>query len=377
MGREAVPFLALFGVLLALLHGWLWWRLVHGAALGPWIDGLGAFAFAGGAVGILGTLAPRLLRIRSVPAVTALGYPWLGLVFLATWVTVALEPVRIALWVAGAGDWVPALSIAALGLVVALGIGGRLAASRPIVRRVGVPIDGLDPALEGLRIAQVSDLHVGPGIGRDFVEGIARRVEALRPDLVALTGDLVDGPVEELADALAPLLALRPPLGCWFVIGNHELYAGAEAWCAHLASLGVHVLRNRHEVVEHRGGRLVVAGVDDPFGLPGPDVEGALAGADRSLPVLLLAHQPVTVEDAARAGVALQISGHTHGGQIFPFGYAVRAAQPYLAGLVRHGPTWLYVHQGTGTWGPRMRVGTLGEIALLELVGSRGAGRWT
>ncbi|MCB9689347.1 MAG: metallophosphoesterase [Alphaproteobacteria bacterium] len=367
MGREAAPFLAVFAVLLVLLHGWLWWRLVHGIALGPWVDGLGAFAFAAGVVGILGTLAPRLLRTRAVPGVSAVGYPWLGLVFLATWVTVATEPVRIALWAAGEADWAPVLSLVALGLVLALGIGGRIAAARPVLRRVTVPIEGLAPALRGLRIAQVSDLHVGPGIGRDFVQTVARRVEALSPDLVALTGDLVDGPVEELADALAPLLAVRAPLGTWFVIGNHELYAGAEAWCAHLASLGIHVLRNRHEVVEHQGARLVVAGVDDPFGRPGPDVGAALAGADPALPVLLLAHQPVTIDDAARAGVALQLSGHTHGGQIFPFGYAVRAAQPYLAGLVRHGPTWLYVHQGTGTWGPRMRVGTLGEIAVIEL----------
>jgi predicted MPP superfamily phosphohydrolase len=180
----------------------------------------------------------------------------------------------------------------------------------------------------------------------------------------------VDGSVADLRSEVAPLAELKAPSGRFFVTGNHEYFSDPDGWCAHVGSLGIEVLRNRHVVVEKNGARFVLAGIDDAhaprFGGES-DLGRALEGRDPALPVVLLAHQPRSVRDAAAAGVALQISGHTHGGQMQPFGALVRVEQPVLKGLHRSGRTALYVSEGTGTWGPPLRVGTRSEIALLEL----------
>ncbi|MBM4390639.1 MAG: metallophosphoesterase [Deltaproteobacteria bacterium] len=239
--------------------------------------------------------------------------------------------------------------------------------------RVDVPVAGLDPRLEGIKIVQVSDLHVGPTVDRAFLEGVVDKVNAEGADIVALTGDIVDGTVEQLASAVEPLGTMRSRHGTYFVTGNHEYYAGAPQWCAHLAGMGIHVLRNERVAVEHGGATLDVAGIDDPFAMApghGPDLARALAGRDRSRPVVLLAHQPVAAEDAARQGVTLQLSGHTHGGQLWPFVHLVKLVQPFVAGLHRLGDTWVYVSRGTAWWGPPMRLGAPNEITVLTLRGA-------
>lgn len=266
-----------------------------------------------------------------------------------------------------------ALNLSVLGASGALaGVGAYEARKRAAVRPVRVPIAGLPRALEGFRIVQISDVHVGPTIGRDYLAPIVEAINALEPDLVAITGDLVDGSVPFLTDAIAPLADLRARHGVVFCTGNHEYYAGVEPWVAHLRHLGLRVLLNEHEVLEHEGGRVLVGGCTDRFGERhaghAQDVAACMdptAGADVRI---LLSHRPGTIFDAAKAGFDLQLSGHTHGGQFVPWNVVVKWVHPFSAGLDRHRDTWIYVNRGTGYFGPPVRLAVPSEITRLELV---------
>jgi predicted MPP superfamily phosphohydrolase len=245
------------------------------------------------------------------------------------------------------------------------------------VRRVEVKLRRLDPRQDGTTIVQITDLHVGPTIRRPAVADIVARSNALSPDIVAITGDLVDGTVAELREAVSSLAELRAKQGVFFVTGNHEYFSGVGPWMAELARLGIRVLRNERVSIERGGAAFDLAGVDDRSAARygdghGENLGAALAGRDRTRPVVLLAHQPRTVLDAAALDVDLQLSGHTHGGQIWPFGALVRLQQRFLAGLSRHGNTLIYVSCGTGYWGPPMRLGAPAEITQIVL-GCEGA----
>jgi uncharacterized protein len=253
------------------------------------------------------------------------------------------------------------------------GVGFAQARSLPDVVEVEVPIEDLPATADGFRIVQLTDVHIGPTIRGDFLEQVVDQVNALEPDMVAITGDLVDGFVPQLREHVAPLARLRARHGAYFVTGNHEYYWDGPAWCAELERLGLTVLCNEHRVVEHEGARLLVAGATDyqaSHGIPGhaSDPAAARAGAPACDVDILLAHQPRTIYAAAKAGYDLQISGHTHGGQYFPMNLLVHLVQPYVAGLHLHGATRIYVSRGTGYWGPPMRVGAPHEITVLRLV---------
>lgn len=240
------------------------------------------------------------------------------------------------------------------------------------VKRVEVPLRRLPAELAGLRVVQLTDVHIGPTLDGAWLRQVVAQVNALQPDVIAITGDLVDGPLERLREHVRPIGDLRAAHGVYFVTGNHEYYAGADEWLRELSGLGIRVLRNERVTIKPRGGaEFDIAGVDDfhSHGFPGhgPDLPRALAGRDPQRPVLLLAHQPLQVTEAARLGVDLQISGHTHGGQIWPWGFFVRLQQPYVAGLHQHGDTALYVSCGTGYWGPPMRLGAPAELTEITL----------
>jgi uncharacterized protein len=271
---------------------------------------------------------------------------------------------------------------AAAGALTAVAM--RSALGPVAVRRVPISLPRLPRQLNGLTIVQLTDIHVGPTIGRAFIETIVARANALHPDVIAITGDLVDGSVDELADSVAPLAQLRARHGVYFVTGNHEYFSGATSWIAELTRLGIRCLRNERVAIgTAQGGpeqgqgqeqpSFDLAGVDDRSGARsgepghGEDLDKALAGLDPARAVVLLAHQPKSVFAAARFGIGLQISGHTHGGQIWPFSYIVRLQQPFVAGLHRHGATQVYVSRGTGYWGPPMRLGAPAEITQLVL----------
>ncbi|MEO6600161.1 MAG: metallophosphoesterase [Polyangiaceae bacterium] len=240
------------------------------------------------------------------------------------------------------------------------------------LKRVEVTLSRLPRALSGTRIVQLSDVHVGPTIHRKFIETIVTQCNALTPDLVVITGDLVDGSVEELREHTAPLAALRAKYGVFFVTGNHEYYSGAPEWCAELARLGVRVLRNERVSIGTDAASFDLAGVDDHSAKGhadghGEDLPKALAGRDPSRELVLLAHQPRTIFEAQDHGVGLQLSGHTHGGQLWPWTYLVRLQQPVVSGLARFGKSLVYVSRGTGYWGPPMRLGAPSEITELTL----------
>jgi predicted MPP superfamily phosphohydrolase len=258
------------------------------------------------------------------------------------------------------------------GSLLALLVGVTRARRGPRVRAVDIPIPDLHPDLEGFRIAQISDVHVGRTIRARYVERVVALTTRLKPDLIALTGDMVDGPVARLADDVSPLRELAQGGRGFFVLGNHDCYAGPGAWTAHFRGLGFRVLLNDHAVIEHGSARMVVGGVLDPALAPGPEPERAAANAPAAAFRLLLAHNPKSAPAAERAGFDLQLSGHTHGGQFFPWTLVVRHVHaPHSEGLSKEGRMWVYVNPGTGTWGPPVRFGTRSEITLIRLVQAR------
>lgn len=250
----------------------------------------------------------------------------------------------------------------------------------PALVKVSMPISKLPKELEGLQIAQISDLHVGITIKRDYVERIVRQVNDLEAPIIAFTGDLADGLVSGIRDEVAPLRDLYAPYGKFFVTGNHEYYAGVEEWVEEIDRLGFTVLINSHRTLTHRNANFVLAGVTDYGGgrfhrshISNPN--RAIDGAEPGNVKILLAHQPRSIFAAAKAGFDLQISGHTHGGQYMPWNILIELYQPFTKGLHRYENTWIYVNRGTGYWGPPMRLGVPSEITLFTLTGMRSSGQ--
>jgi predicted MPP superfamily phosphohydrolase len=398
---RALSFAVFLVVSLAILggmHAYLWARLVRDPALvDPWRRALTVAFFVLTFSIPLGMLALRLAPRPLDRLVPVLAFTWLGVAFLLFVAVLALDLARLAAQGAGlVADWmrqVPAppedpgrrvfvaRALAGTALVATAGATAfsvRSATGPAQVSEVPVRLERLPPALSGLTIAMVSDVHVGPTIGERHVRRLADQLAALRPDAVAIVGDLVDGSVRELGPTVAPLVAVPARYGTFFVTGNHEYYSGADAWIAALRRAGVRVLRNERVVLGDAGASVDLAGVDDwsahGFGNGhGLDLERALAGRDPERALVLLAHQPrlSAVADAVRAGVELQLSGHTHGGQIAPFNLLVRAAFPYLRGLYRHAEQGrvgqVFVSCGAGYSGPPMRLGSPPEIGKIVL----------
>ncbi len=373
----------------ALLHAYIGLRLLPG--LSPWPTAqflLLAVLVVSALVMPLGLMARRVARpplarllswagllcmglFSSLLVLTLLRDAALGLLWLADLLAPGALP--LAQWRMGSARAVPLLA----GLATLLGfLNARRTAA---VVRVNVPILGLPPAWHGFTVAQISDIHVGPTIRRPYLRRIVARVNALQADLVAITGDLVDGTVSELAAHVAPLADLRSRHGTYFVTGNHEYYSGADAWIVELRRLGLTVLLNEHvvltrpDVAQGWNVPLVLAGVTDfSAGQFDPthrsDPLAALHGAPAGAVRVLLAHQPRSAAAAAEAGFDLQLSGHTHGGQFYPWNLFVRFQQPFTAGLHRLKNLWVYTSRGTGYWGPPKRFGAPSEITCLRLV---------
>ncbi|MER7712494.1 metallophosphoesterase [Streptomyces werraensis] len=236
----------------------------------------------------------------------------------------------------------------------------------PKVKRVTVPLAKLPRAAHGYRIAVVSDIHLGPVLGRGFAQKVVDTINSTQPDLIAVVGDLVDGSVQDLGPAAAPLAQLTARHGSFFVTGNHEYFSGAEQWVEEVRRLGLNPLENARTELPH----FDLAGVNDVAGEDegqGPDFARALGDRDRARACVLLAHQPVQIHEAVDHGVDLQLSGHTHGGQLWPGNLIARGANPTVAGLDRYGDTQLYVSRGAGAWGPPTRVGAPSDITVIEL----------
>jgi len=386
-------------VVLLVLAGWhtyLWLRLGRDPAWPrPVRRGLGIL-FAALALSIPSMFLIRFLAGRGAggPLVMA-GYLWLGAGFLLLSALVFADVVRASIAAVRAvrsrlsdvppvvpdparrvflARSVAAAAVTTTGAATAWGVNEALGEVR--VKEVAVRLARLPKALDGLRVVQITDLHVGAPIGRAFVERVAEQTRRLDPDLLVYTGDLVDGRVAQLEHAIEPLGRLSARFGTYAVTGNHEYYSGALEWIEHLAKLGIHTLGNsRVEIGDPGpgGARLDLAGIWDFQGgrrLPDhrPNLAPALRGRDPDRELMLLSHQPKAADMAAAARVGLMLSGHTHGGQLQPFGGLVWLTQPYLAGLHQHGPTQVYVSRGTGFWGPPIRLGAPAEITHVTLV---------
>lgn len=255
---------------------------------------------------------------------------------------------------------------------VVTGYGVYEARRRADIEEVSIPIINLPPEFDGFRILFFTDLHVGPTIKRHFVEGVARQLDEIKADCLVFGGDLVDGSVPWLREDVAPLKELSAPHGKYFITGNHEYYSGAMPWITEAGRLGFDVLLNEHRILQIGDGRIVLAGITDfsagdfipdQASSPARAFDGAPAGLSR----ILLAHQPRSIFEAAKVGVDLQISGHTHGGQFFPWNYLATLNQPYIKGPHKHEKTWVYVSRGTGYWGPPLRFGIPPEITVITL----------
>lgn len=363
--------------ILGLLHGYIGWRLVPD--LGPWRDAGLALVIGSLAMMLLAILArgrlPRMQAARlAEPGLFMAGFSSLLLVFtLLRDLLLLVGAVTLSSTHEYTLRSVTALSVVGLA-AIATAVGFAAARRRARIVNVDVPIQNLPPALHGFSIAQISDVHVGHAIRREYVEAIVDAVNGLRPDLIAVTGDIVDGPVKDLGSHTAPLGRLTSRHGTFLVTGNHEYYAGAGPWIAEFRRLGLNVLLNEHAVLTHDGAPLVIAGVTD-FSAhhfnpqQRSDPAAALAGAPANAGArILLAHQPRSAPAAATAGYDLQLSGHTHGGQFWPWNLFVRFQQPFTAGLHKLNQLWVYVSRGTGYWGPPNRFGAPSEITRLRLV---------
>jgi len=399
-----VIFLLLLGVPCGLAHLYLWKRLVRDTTTTPRGRRLGTAAIAAMFVVLLaGLVGGRLLGTTLGSVLAWPGYLWLAMTLYLTLLLAVLELPRAVLnrlWrraqvpapvtVPAEPDAAPveepaagpvdtsrrlfiARSLAVAGGLAATGVvgyGATQALGGPVVKRVPITLGKLSPALNGFRIAVVSDIHLGPLLGRSHTERIVTTINGLDADLVAIVGDLVDGSVEELGEAAAPLRDLVSRDGSFFVTGNHEYYSGFQTWLTELSRLGVHPLRNERLTIARGGASFDLAGVNDVTGKAqgdGPDMERALAGRDTSTPVVMLAHQPVQAVQAAKLGVDLQLSGHTHGGQMWPFNYAVTLQQPVVSGLAEVDGMPVYVSNGAGFWGPPVRVGAPPDVTVVEL----------
>jgi uncharacterized protein len=379
MGPFSLPML--LGVI-ALLFGVPLWTL--------FFDGTGwplAVRLVG-TVAIIGWAAafPYLMAIghgKRNDRAAILGDTTLGVVWILFVWSIIANVLGLILLIAGVHNPDRGRLVAAFALLVGVVLiaWGYVEAMRvPRIRRVPVTIERLGAGLDGLRVVLITDTHYGPLDRARWSRGLAAAVNTLDADVLCHTGDIADGTPEERREQAAPLATMRAGLARTYVTGNHEYFNEAQGWLDHMAELGWEPLHNRHVTVERGGDRLVIAGIDDRTaegsGKPGhgADLAAALADVDKSLPVLLLAHQPKQVDQAVALGVDLQISGHTHGGQIWPFHYLVLTDQPALAGLSRHGArTQLYTSRGSGFWGPPFRVFAPSEITLITLHAGKGA----
>lgn len=377
-------FLGIFALILVSSHFYMFERINHYFQLTEQQSTLvalmlGSFSF----LTLIVIPANRLLPRKAAIILSWLVYPWMGIALLMFVVLLTTDIIWLLLKLIPENHlpesslllqhYLGVIALSVIGILVGFSLWKGL--QSVTVKQLSITLNHLPQSLDGLRIVQITDLHIGALINGNWLRRIVNKVNILQPDLIVITGDLVDGSVEELRHHVAPIADLRAQHGTYFITGNHEYYSGVEQWCAHIDTLGVRILRNERVSITAGSNNesLDLAGVDDwashHFQGEGPNLAKALADRDPNKVLILLAHQPAAVHEAAMHGVDLQLSGHTHGGQIWPFTYLVYLQQPYSKGLYRYNDTktQIYVSPGTGFWGPPMRLGTSAEITHITL----------
>lgn len=363
---------SIFMLVIGGAHYYFLRRLVFDTALpSPWSELAMAAVATLGASMIAHPVVDRVFGPRAAAPIGWPSYIWMAACFyllLGLWASDAV----MALLGLGGVEVARARAVGLTGIIgLALLVGFVSALRPPAVRRIEVRIPNWPEALDGFRIVQMSDIHIGSLIRRRFAERIVARCNALDPDLLAITGDLVDGSVHHLQEDVAPFGNLRARHGVFFVTGNHDHYSGASGWVRRVTELGMRPLRNERVTIGNGEGAFELAGVDDISSRRvdgrGYDMRAAMAAWDGARPVVLLSHDPRSFEHARKHGVHLQLSGHTHGGQMWPFSWFVRMQTRYVAGRYQVGDSQLYVSRGTGYWGPPIRLLAPAEITELTL----------
>ncbi|WP_316800260.1 metallophosphoesterase [Pedobacter frigidisoli] len=251
-------------------------------------------------------------------------------------------------------------------------LGYRHAQAGPVIKYVDIPVLNLAPSLQDYTILQISDLHAGPAIDRHYVENVIKKVKNIKVDIIALTGDIADGKFSKYHNRIAPIAELHDKAQVLYIPGNHEYLKDTGEWRSHFERMGFKSLFNSHIVVNHNTAKLLFAGIIDPEvkdvdPTQKPDIQLAMRNAKPADLKILLSHRPDVANEAA-AIFDLQLSGHTHAGQLLPWSLFMKAFKPFAVGLNKCGKMWVYTNPGTGFWGPPIRLGTTSEITVLKLV---------
>lgn len=367
---------AIVASILALLFVYPWWSLFIRPDWPTAVAVFGTVLFATLLIALPASMVLSHGHTDRDP-VRLIGDALLGIIWVVFVWTLLGEVLRLGLLVGGVDDPLRSRIVAVAALIISALLliwGYREAMRLPRIKQVDVTIPRLGAGMDKLRVVAITDTHFGPINREKWSERVIAAVNDLDADIVAHVGDIADGTVEQRLGQATPLASVEARLARVYVTGNHEYFHEAQEWLDYMTSIGWDALHNRHLVVTKGGDRLVIAGVDDATALGskldghGANFDMALAGSDPELPILMLAHQPKQVTQSASAGVDLQLAGHTHGGQIWPFNFLVKLDQPSVHGLTRHGErTQLYTSRGTGFWGPPFRVFAPSEITVLTL----------
>jgi uncharacterized protein len=353
---------------LGAAHAYVAWRIGLASPAFSWL------VWGGMAALILGVWAHFSFSKPVAKVMQNVGFVWLGTFGLLFTLCLIGDGVTLlgAAFSSLSAQWPETRAWSIMTVSAVLLLVGYLVAQNPRVKKVDIVLDALPKSFDGFRVVQLSDIHISSNLGKSFATRLVDIVNSLRADVIAVTGDAVDGSVERLRDEVAPFSAFASRHGLYFVTGNHEYYHGADAWMEEWRRLGHTVLHNQHVTLSRGADVVVLAGVSDvqgaQFGVHhAPSAKGALEGAPIEAVRLLLAHQPRFAAKAAAHRVDLMLSGHTHAGQMFPFMFFVKLQQPVLAGLRRLHGVLTYTSAGTGYWGPPFRIGTRGEVTLITL----------
>ena len=383
-----IIFFSTVTIIVLSIHYYLWLRLIRDTGLSGLYKNIGTYSLIAFTLSFpIALLADRILPLKYSFPLLWLSYFWIGVMMLLFLLLFSIDMIKIVIYIfqklTMAGEeianperreFVSGLIASAASTIVLIssGIGVKNYYSNAVVKKFNVSLKGLPEALKGFKIVQISDLHLGQMMTKKILEQIVDQVNRLKPDLIAITGDLADGSTAKLLSEANPLKNLKAEKGIYFVTGNHEYYSGVENWTLAIDQMGIKVLNNKNIKIRREDDYFYLAGVTDHEGKNfgrehASDFKKALSGLENGKKKILLAHQPIAVKKASEYGTDLVLAGHTHGGQIWPFNYFVYLQQPYLKGFYDYNGTKLYVNQGTGCWGPPVRLGSKNEITQIIL----------
>ncbi len=383
-----IIFFSTVTIIVLSIHYYLWLRLIRDTGLSCLYKNIGTYSLIAFTLSFpIALLADRILPLKYSFPLLWLFYLWLGVMMLLFFLLFSIDMIKIVIYIfqklVMAGEeianperreFVSGLIASAATTIVLIssGIGVKNYYSIAVVKKINVSLKGLPEAFKGFKIVQISDLHLGQMMTKKTLEQIVDQVNSLKPDLIAITGDLADGSTAKLLNEANPLKNLKAEKGIYFVTGNHEYYSGVKNWTLAIDKMGIKVLNNENIKIRREDDYFYLAGVTDHEGKNfgrehASDFKKALSGLENGKKKILLAHQPIAVQKASEYGTDLVLAGHTHGGQIWPFNYFVYLQQPYLKGFYDYNGTKLYVNQGTGCWGPPVRLGSKNEITQIIL----------